>query len=121
MKLLDYSFGWLLFLSAVAFILFFEMSHPAGAILDIPFFWLVVAMVNFLRLRNGYANVPGLKTTCVGANLVALTMELARWGLFGARVWKAWGPYTMIATVALLMETAFSILRKDDSGSAVRS
>lgn len=121
MRLLDVCFTWLLWLSAVAFILFIEMSHPPGAILDIPFLWLVVAMVNFLRLRNGYANVPGLIITCVGANLVTLTMEITRWGLFGARVWKGWGPYTLIATAALLMETVFSILRKNDPGSAGRS
>jgi hypothetical protein len=119
--MLDYAFAWLLWLSAIAFILVIEISHPPGAILDIPFFWLVVAMVNFLRLRNGYANVPGLMTTCVGANLVTLTMEVARWGLSDGRLWKAWGPFTTIAAVALFMETVFSILRKNDPGAAMRS
>ena len=118
MRILDYAFAWLLLLSAVAFILVIELAHPGGAILDIPFFWLVVAMVNFLRLRNGYASVAGLKTTCIGANLVAFTMEGVRWALHGADLLKAWGAYTTIAAAALAMETLFSIFRRDDPDSA---
>jgi hypothetical protein len=97
-----------------------EILHLRGAILDIPFLWLLVAMLNLLRLRNGYARVPGLMVTCVGANLVALTLETVRWGLFGGGILKAWGPYTFVAAVAFLGETIFSIVRKNDPGSTAR-
>jgi hypothetical protein len=94
--------------------------HLQGAILDIPFLWLLVAMLNFLRLRNGYARVPGLMVTCVGANLVALTMEIVRWRLSGGTLLRYWGPYTYIAAVAFLGETILSMVRRNDSGSAAR-
>ena len=118
MRLVDYGFAWLLWLSAVAFIFAIEMSHPPGAILDIPFLWLVVAMVNFLRLKNGYDDVIGLKTTCIGANVVGLTMESVRWIHYGST--RVWGPYAMIATVALAAETILSVLRRNDPGTAER-
>ncbi len=124
MRYLDYICAWVILLSAVSFMLAIERWHYLlqGAILDIPFLWLLVAMVNFIRLRNGYARVPGLKVTCIGANLVALTMEIARWRLFGSTsaVLRAWGPFTLVAAVAFLGETILSIVRRNDSGSTER-
>jgi hypothetical protein len=58
--------------------------------------------------------------TCVGANFVALTLEIARWKLFGGGILKAWGLYTFVAAVAFLGETVLSIVRKNDPGSAAR-
>src|SRR5580704_5265638 len=105
MRYLDYVFAWAILLTAVSFMLAIEILHLPNAILDIPFLWLLVAMLNFLRLRNGYARVPGLMVTCVGANLVALTMEIVRWRLSGGTLLRYWGPYTYIAAVAFLGET----------------
>ncbi len=120
MRCLDYICAWAILLTAVSFMLAIEIMHLRGAILDIPFLWLLVAMLNFLRLRNGYERVPGLMVTCVGANFVALTLEIARWKLFGGGILKAWGLYTFVAAVAFLGETVLSIVRKNDPGSAAR-
>jgi hypothetical protein len=120
MRYLDYICTWAIFLTAVSFMLAIEILHLRGAILDIPFLWLLVAMVNFLRLRNGYARVPGLMVTCVGANLVALALETVRWRLFGDGILKEWGLYTFVAAVAFLGETVLSIGRKNDPGSPAR-
>src|SRR5882724_7726918 len=109
MRYLDCAFAWAILLNAVSFMLAIEILHLRGAILDVPFLWLLVAMLNFLRLRNGYARVPGLMATCVGANFVALTLEIVRWKLFGNGIWKAWGPYTFIAAVAFLGQTILSV------------
>ena len=120
MRYLDYICTWAILLTAVSFMLAIEILHLRGAILDIPFLWLLVAMLNFLRLRNGYASVPGLMVTCVGANLVALTLEIVRWRLFGGGILKAWGFYTFVAAAAFLGETILSVVRKNDPGSAAR-
>lgn len=117
MRNVDYGLAWILLITAVMFILVMETTHPRGAILDIPFFWLVIAMMNFLRLRNSYATVKGLRTSCIGANLIGLTMEIGRLGLSGASVLRYWGPYTVIAAVAMLGELLFSIFQSNDSGS----
>ena len=120
MRYLDCICTWAILLNAVSFMLAIEILHLPGAILDIPFLWLLVAMLNLLRLRNGYASVAGLMVTCVGANLVALTLEIVRWRLFGGAVLKAWGPYTFIAAVFFLGETILSMVRRHDSGSPAR-
>lgn len=120
MRYLDYAFAWTILLTAVSFMLAIEILHLRGALLDVPFLWLLVAMVNFLRLRNGYARVPGLMVTCVGANFVALTLEIVRWKLFGGGILKTWGLYTFVAAVALLAETILSMVRRNDSGAPAR-
>ncbi len=61
MKYVDYFFASTILMVAVLFMLVTEISHPRGAILDVPFLWLLVAMLNFLRLRNEYRLVSGLK------------------------------------------------------------
>lgn len=120
MKYLDYICAWAILLSAVSFMLAMEILHLRGAILDIPFLWLLVAMLNFLRIRNGYARVPGLMVTCIGANLVGLTMEVVHWRLFGRAVLAAWGPFTIVAGIAFLGETILSVVRRNDNGSRER-
>ncbi len=117
MRYVDYAFAWAILLNAVSFILAIEILHLRGAILDVPFLWLLVAMLNFLRLRNGYARVPGLMVVCIGANFVALTLEVVRWKLFGGGILRAWGLYTFIATAAFLGATIFSVVRRNDSGA----
>jgi len=120
MRYLDYICTWAILLTAFSFMVATEILHLPGAILDVPFLWLLVAMINFLRLRNGYARVPGLMVTCVGANLVALTLEIVRWKLYGGTLLRDWGPYTYIAAMAFLGETILSMVRRNDPGSATR-
>jgi hypothetical protein len=120
MRYLDYALAWIIFLCAVSFMITIEIWHLRGAILDIPFLWLVVAMLNFLRLRNEGRNVAGLRTTSIAANVVASMLEIVRWRLFGPEVFKAWGPFPRIATIAFLGAAILSMVRKNDSGSPAR-
>jgi hypothetical protein len=75
MKAIDYAFAWILFVVGIVAILMIEIRHPAGAVLDTPFLWILVAMFNLLRLRNGYG-VKGLRAFCIGANIVVLVAEV---------------------------------------------
>jgi hypothetical protein len=118
MKYLDYIFAWMIFLSAVVFMLTMEIWHLHGPVLDIPWFWLLVAMFNFLRLRNEGLKVRGLKVMCIGANIVASTMEIGRWKLFGFQ--GLGGTFTRIAMVAFLGETILSVVRRNGTVSRAR-
>lgn len=121
MRYIDYALAYILLLTAVVFILFMETTHPRGGILDIPFLWLVIAMMNLLRLRNIGVPVKALKTFCIGANLIGLTLEGVRFRLFGIELLNRWGPCTAIAGIAILCELVFSITQWNDSRSAARS
>ena len=109
MKYIDYLLNWTLFATAIVFMLFIEITHVRGGVLDLPFLWLLIAMTNFVRLRNPGLAVRGLRTSCIGANLIGLISEVVR-----ARLW-GWVPYTMIAAVAILGEVIFSTFRRNDS------
>jgi len=113
-KYFDYLLNSTLFITAVVFMLWIEITHTRSAVLDIPFLWLLIAMVNFVRLRNPGLAVKGLRTSCIGANLIGLISEAAR-----ARLW-GWMPYTVIATAAIFGEVIFSIVRRNDSNSGAR-
>jgi hypothetical protein len=123
MRYVDYALACILLITAIVFILVMEITHLRGAILDVPFLWLVIVMMNFLRLRNSYATVPGLKTYCVGANLIGLTLEIVRFGLFGVLWLRYMGPYALVshwapytvATIAIVGELLFSIAQRNDS------
>ncbi len=114
MRYVDYLFAWTILMTAVVFILVTESLHPRGAILDVPFLWIVIAIVNFIRLRNADVEVRDLKMFCVAANLIVLMLEVVRAKLLGAVILKNWGPYPLIVAIAVLGETVFSIARKND-------
>ncbi len=114
MKYFDYLLNWTLFVTAIVFILVTEATHPRGVVLDMPFLWLLIAITNFVRLRNADVLVKGLNTTCIGANLIGLITEVCR-----ARLWE-WGPYTAIVAVAIFGEVIFSIVRRNDPNPAAR-
>jgi len=128
MRYVDYALAWILLITAIIFILVMEIAHLRGAILDIPFLWLMIVMMNFLRLRNSHAAVPGLTTSCICANLIGLTLEIVRFRLFGV-AWLRylgphallthWAPYTF-ATIAILGELLFSMVRRNDPNSPAR-
>ena len=106
MKAIDYAFAWILFVVGMVGILMIETRHPAGAVLDTPFLWILVAMFNLLRLRNGYG-VKGLKAFCIGANLIVLMAEVVRI--------KMSGPLQLIQTIPILAETIFSIAGENNA------
>ena len=114
MKYFDYLLNWTLFITAIIFILVIEITHLRGVFLDLPFLWLLIAMTNFVRLRNPGITVKGLRTSCIGANLIGLISEVCR-----ARLW-GWVPYTVVAAVAIFGEAIFSIVRKNDPNPAAR-
>ena len=128
MRYVDYALAWILLITAIVFILVMEITHLRGAILDIPFLWLMIVIMNFLRLRNSHAAVPGLRTSCICANLIGLTLEIVRFRLFGV-AWLRysgpsalvgyWAPYT-VATIAILGELLFSLVQRSDSNSPAR-
>jgi hypothetical protein len=128
MRYVDYALAWILLITAIVFILVMEITHLRGAILDIPFLWLMIVMMNFLRLRNSHAAVPGLRTSCICANLIGLTLEIVRFRLFGVAWLRHSGPYTLVsywapytvATIAILGQLLFSIAQRNDSNSPAR-
>lgn len=110
MKYLDYLLAWTILLDAMVFILVIETYHLRGAILDIPFLWIVIAIINLLRLRNISSPVAGLRISCVATNLIGLILEGVRLKLCGVELLKDWGPYTAIAALAIFGEAIFSAL-----------
>jgi hypothetical protein len=68
---------------------------------------LFTAMLNVLRLRNGYA-VRGLKMFCIGANILMLTFVVALMISIGeARVLQH--PQIMIVATLVIIEMKFSL------------
>ena len=106
MRIIDYGFAWILFALGVIALVWTEIVHPKGAVLDSPLLWIMVAMFNLLRLRNGY-HVSGLKVFCVGANLALLVLESVRVRMFG--------PLNLIEAVPILAETLFSVAGRNDA------
>ena len=132
MKYLDYACAWVIFFSAIVSTVVIAFWHPRGTTLEAPLLWILVAMMNFLRLRNGYSVVRGLQTFCIAANLIALTLEMLRFGLFGGWIFENGGLYSLlsasnewtaylIVALAAFAETIFSILQTNGSEDAVRS
>jgi hypothetical protein len=109
MRTIDYALAWILFAVGFVGILVTEIRHPPGAVLDTPFLWILAAMFNLLRLRNGY-RVPGLKRFCIAANVIVLMIELMRF--------KVSGPQDLIQGIPILSETLFSIAGKNDIPTA---
>ena len=89
----------------------------------------MVAMMNFLRLANGYSGIRGLRTFCIAANVITFIFEILGFGLFASRILKSWGsyylvqslpgwtPYFIVALCALI-ETIFSLQKSDSKASA---
>jgi hypothetical protein len=130
MRYIDYACAWGMFLTAAIFLVVIEVWRPPGAGFDTALFWMPVAMINFLRLRNGYRSIDGLRTFSIIANLMVLTLEIIRLGEWGGWVFRGWGwyyvlmgfwswsPYFVISVTAS-GELLFSIFHKDASTDAV--
>ena len=103
MKYVDYFCAWLLFVAGLVGIIDIEIWHPRGAVLDTPILWIVVAMINILRLRNGYG-IKNLKAFCISANLILLVVEAVRF--------KMSGPTSLIQGIPTVAETLFSLTQR---------
>jgi hypothetical protein len=62
----------------------------------------MVAMMKFLRMRNGYSGIRGLRTFCITANLITFTCEVLGFGLFAIRILKGWGSYYLVQSLPRL-------------------
>jgi hypothetical protein len=104
MKYIDYFCAWFLFVAGLAFIVDIEIWHPSGAVLDTPILWIVVAMINILRLRNGYG-IKNLKAFCISANLILLVVETVSFKLYPS-------PTSLIQGIPTVAETLFSLTQR---------
>lgn|ERR1700739_345484 len=106
MKYADQACAWIILALGIVRIVITEMWHPPSAVLDTPLLWILLAMLNLLRLANGY-HVKGLRVFCIGANVSVLALEAVRFKMFGSTALIAAGP--------ILAETLFSIIRSNQS------
>jgi hypothetical protein len=103
MKYVDRICAWLIFLAGIAHIVATDILHLPGS-LDTSLLWILVAMLNLLRIQNGYT-VRGLKVFCLGANVAVLVLEVVRWKMFAA-------PESLVLIVLFILELLFSISTK---------
>jgi hypothetical protein len=103
----DQAFAWLILADGIFEILWTEIRHPPGAVLDTGLLWIFLAMFNFLRIRNGDA-IRQLRTYCMAANVTALLFEINRLKMFG-------GYPTAITTGILVLDTLFSTVPRSKS------
>lgn len=76
MKYVDEACAWLILLAGIVHIVLTDFLHFRGS-LDTALVWIFSAMLNLLRIRNGYT-VQRLKIFCVVANLSVLVLEAVR-------------------------------------------
>lgn len=109
MKYLDEICSWLIFLVGMSHLVVTEIYHARGSVLDTGLLYILVAMFNLLRIRNGNT-VQRLKVFCLGANLSALILEVVRWNMFGRLSPSGLAALWSIGLVVLLLvQLAFSI------------
>jgi len=80
MKYVDYACAWIMLSTAAIFLVVIEIWRPLRVGFDTPLFWIPVAMINFLRIRNGYRGFNGLRTFAITANVLVLVLETIRLG-----------------------------------------
>jgi hypothetical protein len=113
-----------MFLTGFGYVIVVGYWHPRATVLDTPLFWIVVAMINFLRLNQQDSRLGRLRIISTAANLMAFALEFFRLGLFATRTANTWGsqyvwsglranhmwwvPYFVIA-ISALAETVFSV------------
>jgi len=110
MRYLDEASAWLLFLLGMSHMIVTELFPMRGRILDTGLLYILVAMLNLVRVRNDQS-VRLLKTFCIGGNVSALIFEVDRWHQY-----QRFGYVGDAILLALL--TIFSITRKQVSSSA---
>lgn len=129
MKIIDTIAAWLMFLTGFVYVIVVGYWHPRGTVLDTPLFWLAVAMINFLRIAEGNAQIPRIRIVAIAANVMVVALEFLRIGLTARHITADWGsdyvlrefrinfvwwlPYFIIAALALI-ETLCSFRRTDN-------
>jgi len=113
MRYLDEAFAWLLMLLGMYHIIWTELFPVRGAVLDTGLLYILVAMLNLVRVRND-ESVRLLRTFCIGGNLSALMLEVDRWHQY-----RGLGYVGVGMLLALL--TGLSIIRKQASSPATCS
>jgi phosphoglycerol transferase MdoB-like AlkP superfamily enzyme len=100
LRYLDEVCAWLIFLAGLLQIVLTDFLHTRG-ILDTSLVWIFAAMLNLIRIGNGYS-VRRLKAFCIGANLSAFVLEAVRWKMYE-------GILSFAFLVLIGIESAFSI------------
>jgi hypothetical protein len=111
MRYVDEACAWLIFLAGVVHIVLLEVLHWRGGVLDTGLLYILVAMFNLLRIRSG-STVKLLKVFCLGANVSALMLELARWNMFGRSSSLGLEAATLGLLLLFLLQTLLSVIRK---------
>jgi hypothetical protein len=108
MKLFDRLCAGILFVLAIVDCLLVPKTYTGRIwLLGTALALLFTAMLNVLRLRNGYA-VRGLKMFCIGANLLMLTFVVALLMSIGeARTLH--NPQIIVVALLVIVETTFSL------------
>jgi hypothetical protein len=108
MKLFDRLCAGILFVLAIVDCLLVPKTYTGRIwLLGTALALLFTAMLNVLRLRNGYA-VRGLKMFCIGANLLMLTFVVALMMSIGeARALH--NPEIIVVALLVIVETTFSL------------
>jgi hypothetical protein len=108
MKLFDRLCAGILFVLAIVDCLLVPKTYTGRIwLLGTALALLFTAMLNVLRLRNGYA-VRGLKMFCIGANVLMLTFVVALMMSIGeARALH--NPQIIVVALLVIVETTFSL------------
>jgi hypothetical protein len=112
MKLLDRVCAGTLFILAVVDCLLVPRTYTGRIwILGTALALLFTAMLNVLRIRNGYA-VHGLKMFCITANILMFTFVVALMLSIGEAL-TLHHPQMIVVAILLLVELMFSLGRND--------
>jgi hypothetical protein len=107
-KLFDRLCAGILFVLAIVECLLVPRTYTGRIwILGSDLALLFTAMLNLLRIRNGYT-VPGLKLFCIAANIAMLTFAIALMMSIGQAKTLANPQVPLVATL-LIVQTAFSL------------
>jgi hypothetical protein len=108
MKLLDRLCAGTLFLLAIVECLLVPKSYPGRIwILGTYLALLFTAMLNLLRIRNGYA-VRGLRMFCIAGNLTMLVFFAALMASIGQATTMR-NPQLLLVAGLLMFQTVFSL------------
>ncbi len=108
MKLLDRLCAGTLFILAIVDCWLVPRTYTGRIwILGTALALLFTAMLNSLRIRNGYA-VRGLKMSCIAANILMFTFVLALMLSIG-RARTLHNPQILVVAILISIETMFSL------------
>ena len=108
MKILDRLCAGVLFLLAIVECLLVPRTYTGRSwIFGTDLALLFTAMLNLLRIRNGYI-VPGLKLFCIAANVIMLAFAIALMISIGQARTLA-NPQVPLVAGLILAQTAFSL------------